>query len=228
MERGDRAKRMDLCHWVNAHPELLNAILFTDEVSFTRDGINNLRNVHTWTHRNPHATCETHFQRRFSLNVWCGMLGKRLIGPFVFDNNLTGNTYEALVRNELPGLLEDIPLMIRSQMYFQHDGALTHYTNRVGELLNELFPSYFCCGRTDKNPSSQHCLCYWIPEDTRRKLHSSWRRPLQTSTLNQNDQLFNELLKNITLYSTTNNTVMRDSLSVEERLALTLRLLSKI
>ena len=57
LEPGDHAKRMDLCHWVNAHPELLSAILFTDEASFTRDGINNLRNVHTWAHRNPHATC---------------------------------------------------------------------------------------------------------------------------------------------------------------------------
>jgi len=46
-----------------------------------------------------------------------------LMGPFVFDNNLTGNTYEAFLRNELPGLLEDILLMIRSQMYFHHDGA---------------------------------------------------------------------------------------------------------
>jgi len=28
------------------------------------------------------------------VNVWCGVLGNKLIGPFVFDNNLTGNTYE--------------------------------------------------------------------------------------------------------------------------------------
>ena len=56
LEPGDHAKLMDLCHWVNAHPELLNTILFTDEASFTRDGINNLQNVHTWAHRNPHAT----------------------------------------------------------------------------------------------------------------------------------------------------------------------------
>jgi len=98
---------MDLCQCGNAHPELLNAILFTDEASFTRDGINNLRNIHTWAHCNPHVTWVTYFERRFSLNVWCGMLGKRLIGPFVFDNNLTGNTYEAFMRKELPGLLED-------------------------------------------------------------------------------------------------------------------------
>jgi len=73
--------------------------------------------------------------------VWCGVLGNRLIGPFVFDNILTGNTYEAFLRHELPGLLEDIPLMIRSQMYFQHDGAPPHYTRRVTEFLNESFPN---------------------------------------------------------------------------------------
>ena len=57
LEPGDHAKRMVLCYWVNAHPELLNQILFTDEASFTRDGIYNLRNIQTWAHRNPYATC---------------------------------------------------------------------------------------------------------------------------------------------------------------------------
>ncbi len=112
LEPGDHAQRMDLCHWIKAHPKLLSDSLFTDEASFTWDGINNLRNVHTWSHGNPHATCVTHFQRRFSVNVWCGVLGNRLIGPFVFDNNLTGNTYEAFLRNELPGLLEVLPIAL--------------------------------------------------------------------------------------------------------------------
>jgi len=58
-----------------------------------------------------------------------------------FDSYLTGNTYEAFLRHELPGLLEDIPLMIRSQTYFQHDGAQPHYTRRVREFLNESFPN---------------------------------------------------------------------------------------
>jgi len=52
-----------------------------------------------------------------------------------------GNTYEAFLRNELPGLLEDILLMVRSQMYFQHDGAPPHYTRHVREYLNESFPN---------------------------------------------------------------------------------------
>ena len=95
LEAGDHAQRFDLCHWITAHPELLGVILFTDEASFTRDDINNSRNVHTWSHENPHETRVTNFERRFSVNVCCGVLGNRLTGPFVFDNNLTGNTYEA-------------------------------------------------------------------------------------------------------------------------------------
>jgi len=125
LEPGDHAQRMDLRHWIKAHPELLSIILFSDEVSFTWYGVNNLRNVRTWSHDDPYETCVTNFQRRFSVNVWCGVLGNKLIGHFVFDNNLTGNAYEVFLRNELPGLLEDIPLMIRNQTYFQH------LTNRV-------------------------------------------------------------------------------------------------
>jgi len=75
------------------------------------------------------------------VNVWCALLGNKLIRPSVLDNNLTGNTYEVFLRNELPGLLEDILLMIRSQMYFQHDGAPPHYTQHVREYLNESFPN---------------------------------------------------------------------------------------
>ena len=68
--------------------------------------------------------------------MW-GVLGNRLIGPFVFHSNLMGNAYEAFLRNELPGWLEDIPLMVGRQMYFQHDGAPPHYTRHVREYLNK-------------------------------------------------------------------------------------------
>jgi len=63
-----------------------------------------------------------------------------LIGPFVFDSNLTGNTYEVFLRNELPGLLEDILLKIGSQMYFQHDGAPPHHSQHVTEYFKRIFP----------------------------------------------------------------------------------------
>jgi len=53
VEPGDPARRMNLCHWVTVHPQLLSVILFTDGASFTRECINNSRNLHTWTHYNP-------------------------------------------------------------------------------------------------------------------------------------------------------------------------------
>ena len=68
LEPGDHAQRKDLCHWIKAHPELLSVIIFCDKASFTRDGVNNLRNVHTWSHDNPHETSVTNFQRRFTVN----------------------------------------------------------------------------------------------------------------------------------------------------------------
>jgi hypothetical protein len=141
LEPGDHAQRLNLCHWIQAHPEMLGVILFTDEATFTRDGINNSRNVHTWSRDNPHETTVTNFQRRFSVNVWCGVIDNRLIGPFVFDDNLTGYTYGEFLQNELPGLLEDIPLTVRSQMYLQHDGAPPHFSRHVREYLNKSFPN---------------------------------------------------------------------------------------
>jgi len=141
LEPGDPDQSMDLCHWITAHPQLLSVILFTDEASLTRDSIINSQNLHTWSHDNPHETSVTKFQRRFSVNVWCGLLANKVTGPFVFDNNLMGNTYRVFLRNELPGLLEDIRLMIRRQMYFEHDGAPPHYTWHMREYLNKSFPN---------------------------------------------------------------------------------------
>ena len=92
---------------------------------------------------------------------------------------------------------------------------------------------HYVYGYCDGNASAavneyriQHCSCYCVPEDTCGKLHSNCRRTFRTSTLNQNDQLFNELLINITPYLTRKDTVKRDFLLVEERLALTLRFLA--
>jgi len=71
---------------------------FTSKASFTWDGISGSQNLHTWSYGNPHQTRVTTFHRRFSVNVLCGLLDKKLIKPIVFDNNLTGYTYEFFLR----------------------------------------------------------------------------------------------------------------------------------
>lgn len=137
----DLPLRLHFCEWIQANPELVRYILFTDEAQFTRDGVNNTRNSHHWADENPHIRKESHFQQRFSLNVWCGIIHNQLIGPFFFDERLTGELYTNFLRNELPTLLEDVPLLIRPEMIFQHDGAPAHFSRQARQYLNEAYPN---------------------------------------------------------------------------------------
>ena len=101
-------------------------ILFTDEAQFNRDGVNNTHSSNVWADENPHATVESNFQLRFSVNVWCAVLDDQLIGPFFLEGRLTGEAHLRFLQEELPRLLEDVPLNKRGRMYFQHDGAPPH------------------------------------------------------------------------------------------------------
>jgi hypothetical protein len=44
------------------------------------------------------------------------------------------------IANELPNLLEDVPLRERETLIFQHDGAPAYYCKRVREILDNRFP----------------------------------------------------------------------------------------
>jgi hypothetical protein len=58
LDPGDFAQHVGLFHWIAPHPQLSSVILFMDEKSFTRDGKNNERNLHMWSHGNPHQTSQ--------------------------------------------------------------------------------------------------------------------------------------------------------------------------
>ncbi|KAJ4427005.1 hypothetical protein ANN_26804 [Periplaneta americana] len=73
LRAGNGGRRLEFCHWLLVNRRVIPFLLFTDEAIFTRDGINNTRNSHQLSEENPHAIVETHFQQRFSINVWCGM-----------------------------------------------------------------------------------------------------------------------------------------------------------
>jgi len=79
----DSAMHLEFCHWLQTNRQLLPLVLFTDESTFTRNGINNTRNSRRWSHGYPYGNMETNFQRCFSINVWCGMIDDMLIGPVI-------------------------------------------------------------------------------------------------------------------------------------------------
>lgn len=140
----DFDRRLNHCHWLLAmisdDPSFLSKILWTDESTFSSDGRVNLHNMHYWSAENPHWMCEVQHQGRWSVNVWCGIIGGSIIGPYFFERSLTGNSFLEFLRNELPVLLEDVPLDIRQNMFLQLDGCPAHFANNVKEYLNEAYP----------------------------------------------------------------------------------------
>lgn len=144
LQEGDAERRLEFCSWMMERDlddsRFIKRILWTDESQFTRDGITNFHNVHTWAEENPHVKQETSFQQRFSVNVWAGIVGNTLVGPYILPQILNGEIYKEFLEETLPELLEEIPLNVRQSMYYQHDGAPAHSTTRVKELLNSKYP----------------------------------------------------------------------------------------
>jgi len=86
LEKGDEARRLDLCWWVIANRRLIPFILYADEGCFSRNDKNNTHG--RWSDKNPHAIEERNSPHRFSVNVWCGVIDSQLIGPAVLPNRL--------------------------------------------------------------------------------------------------------------------------------------------
>ncbi|KAJ4426257.1 hypothetical protein ANN_27069 [Periplaneta americana] len=110
----DYPARVKFCQWFlqqcDVNPNFPALVLFTDEAQFTRDGITNFHNQHLWPYENPRATVPSHHQVRFSLNLWAGIIGDRLVGPHALVNRLTGQAYTNFLENTIPHVLEDTPL----------------------------------------------------------------------------------------------------------------------
>ena len=65
--------------------------------------------------------------------VWCGIVNGYLIGPSFFDGNVDRHTYSELLRDHLPGLLENVDLAVRQRMWLKQDGFfLFRFFNNSG------------------------------------------------------------------------------------------------
>ncbi|GFV57797.1 uncharacterized protein TNCV_3071761 [Trichonephila clavipes] len=123
----DYAPRVAFAQWYlcATNPLFPDEVLFSDEASFTREGIFNTHNDHIWAVENPHAIRRRAAQIRFSVNVWAGIMGNHLIGSYLFPCRLTGLNYLLFLQQALPQLLRDEQISASTQqtMWFQHDGA---------------------------------------------------------------------------------------------------------
>ena len=129
--------RRTFCEWLQNNVTNNLKILWTDESTFTKDGIFNQHNEHQWQSSNPHATRSGKSQFKFSVNVWAGIIENRLVGPHIFEENLNGLNYLSFLSNTLPLLMVDVPLHDRQVLIFQHDGAPAHFAPPVKTWLDE-------------------------------------------------------------------------------------------
>ena len=67
------------------------------------------------------------------------MVTNSLVCTFSCNIYLTGDIYATFLQNELPALLENVPLQTRRQMYYQHD-APSHFSQVVRQYLNHKVP----------------------------------------------------------------------------------------
>jgi hypothetical protein len=132
----DPPRRIAFCQWllqkIDEEPNFLSIVLTTDKAGCTRDGVFNSHNTHIWSEETPHQIRERGFQQRFSINVWAGIIGNRLIGLHVLPPHLNLNL------NELSDLLDDVPLQIRRDMWYLHDGAPAHSARGVKNWLDAI------------------------------------------------------------------------------------------
>ena len=67
--------------------------------------------------------------------VWCGMTSNGLLGPYFFEENVNQFSY----LNMLQGFVW--PKIKHKRLYFQQDGAATHYAITVREWLDAKMPN---------------------------------------------------------------------------------------
>lgn len=94
-------------------------------------------NLHFWVHKNTKVVQERHFQHQSSVNVWCGVLGDKLMGLHVAEGYLTATYDRNFLEDELSLHSENVPLATERQLQLKHDGAPLHFGREVTEFLNK-------------------------------------------------------------------------------------------
>lgn len=140
LEPNDRPRRtefaFDMLEQIAEDPNFLNLICFSDEATFHVSGKVNKHNTRIWGSEQPYVFRE--IQRDSpKLNVWCGVMRNRIIGPFFFaEKTITAAVYLDLLTEYVAPQLADL----QPTVMFQQDGAPPHWGLRVREFLNETFP----------------------------------------------------------------------------------------
>ena len=138
---GDAERRANFCfemmERVNIDREFLN-ICFTDECTFTLNNEPNVQNFRYWSQENEHRFLSTHTQYPQKVNVFVGIFGRHIIGPFFLEQNLSAEYFLNLLNNQIEPALEEV-VRENQEVWFQLDGCPAHNARIVREHLQNAF-----------------------------------------------------------------------------------------
>ena len=131
LNEDDFDRRVQFCEIMSEramqNENFLFNVCFSDECTFFLNGIVNRHNCRYWADTNPRIFHETHTQYPQKLNVWAGIFGNSIVGPFFLPGNLTGDMYLDLLENTidpaLTHIIENDPAYNEHELIFQQDGA---------------------------------------------------------------------------------------------------------
>lgn len=135
--------RSEFCFMVQGEIEIDRTfprkILFTDEATFTTNGVVSSQNCRWWSTGNPkfRINCKNQYSRK--INVWCGILNRKIIGPYILRQSLNSERYLEFLNMELENEFDMLPLATRNSLWFMQDVAPAHSARVVVEYLNEQF-----------------------------------------------------------------------------------------
>lgn len=114
----------------------VNRVWFTDEAHFDLQGYVNKQNFRHWGSENPHITevRPLHPQR---VTAWCGISGDVIAGPYWFNQTVNAERYMSMLKDGFFPFAESKQAV--SSFYYQQDGARSHWTRNVFNLLQDKF-----------------------------------------------------------------------------------------
>ena len=155
LNEDDPDRTVEFCEWYLAKctedAQFSNKIVWSDEASFKINCSINRHNSSYWATGNPHVIEARHVNLP-GVTVWCGLSVLSLIGPFFFYNTVTGAIYLNLLQESIMPCIQEV--FGDEEVYFQQDGAPTHYHCDARTYLDENLPSRWIGrrGSIEKNP----------------------------------------------------------------------------
>ena len=118
-------------------PSFPEKIIWSGEATFKLNGLVDQHNNLYWSSINP---CETIVNDGNSagVTVWIGICASGLVGPFFFEEIVTGESYVDLLKKQVLPTIATWPDI--DEMWFQHDATPPHFSVAACNWLNEHFP----------------------------------------------------------------------------------------